>query len=371
MFNFGPRSLFLYLNTYFDVPKSSENTVMLEAVISLIILLLIFGLGIWLFRPHNGFFWRWQRTRKMTRRILREDALKHLHRCERYGRKPSIESVAGALQISGDRATSLLSELQAAGFVSVEGDDFDLTPEGHSYALHVIRAHRLWERYLADETGYAREGWHEQAEQAEHYLSPEATEELAAELGYPTHDPHGDPIPTAAGDMVPHGGKPLTEANLHQPVRIVHLEDEPETVYAQLVAEGLNPGMEARLLEISSTRIRFWANGDEHILAPVVAASISIVPIPEPIPEAKPDYERLSDLHLGEHGEVMAISQSSRGTERRRFLDLGILPGTVITAEIASPGGDPTAYRIRDALIALRKEQAAMIRIRKLSADVG
>ncbi len=344
---------------------------MVEAAASLILLLLIAGLGIWLIWPQSGLFWRWQRTRKMTRRILREDALKHIHRCERYGRRPSIESLAGALQISVDRSASLLSELQAAGFVLFEGDDFELAPRGHSYALHILRAHRLWERYLADETGYAREDWHEQAEDVEHFLSPEDAEALAAELGYPTHDPHGDPIPTAAGDMVPHGGKPLTEAKLHQPVRIVHLEDEPETVYAQLVAEGLSLGMEASLLEISSLRIRFWANGDEHILAPVVAASISVVPMPEVGIGAEAHHEWLSDLHLGERGEVMAISQSSRGTERRRFLDLGILPGTIITAEIASPGGDPTAYRIRDALIALRSEQADLIRIRKLSAEIG
>lgn len=342
---------------------------MAEAILSLVLLLVILGLGIWLLWPHTGLLWRWQRARKMNHRILREDALKHIHRCQRYGRPPSVESLAGALQISVDRSTDLLSELQAADFVTVEGDRFELTSRGHDYALHIIRAHRLWERYLADETGFAREGWHEQAEQAEHFLSPQETEDLAAELGYPTHDPHGDPIPNAAGDMVLHGGKPLPEAELHQPVRIVHLEDEPGTVYAQLAAEGLSPGMEARLLEISPLRIRFWANGDEHVLAPVVAASISVVPSRESLAEQDIHLDRLSDLKLGESGEVAAISQVSRGTERRRFLDLGILPGTVITAEIASPGGDPIAYRIRDALIALRREQADLIRIHRSSAE--
>ena len=57
------------------------------------------------------------------------------------------------------------------------------------------------------------------------------------------------------------------------------------------------------------------------------------------------------------------ISPTCRGTERRRFLDLGILPGTAVEAELVSPGGDPTAYRVRGTLLALRAEQAQNIHI--------
>ena len=71
----------------------------------------------------------------------------------------------------------------------------------------------------------------------------------------------------------------------------------------------------------------------------------------------------LVDLRQGESGRVLDISQECRGLERRRLLDLGVLPGTVITAEMRSPSGDPTAYRIRDAVIGLRAEQARMINI--------
>ena len=71
----------------------------------------------------------------------------------------------------------------------------------------------------------------------------------------------------------------------------------------------------------------------------------------------------LADLRQGESGRVLGISQKCHGLERRRLLDLGVLPGTVITAEMRSPSGDPTAYRIRDAVIGLRAEQARMINI--------
>jgi DtxR family Mn-dependent transcriptional regulator len=187
---------------------------------------------------------------------------------------------------------------------------------------------------------------------------------LAARLGHPTHDPHGDPIPTANGHWTPHGGQPLTSLVEGQPARIVHLEDEPPVVYAQLVAEELYPGMELRVTQLSPQRIRFRRrDGSEHVLAPIVAANISVVPISEDeVAEAAPT-RRLSDLKPGQQGKVVTISPTCRGPERRRFMDLGILPGTVITAEMKSPGGDPTAYRIRDALIALRREQANLIHI--------
>ena len=342
---------------------------MLTSLFSLLLLLIIV-VTVWLiFRPDRGLFWRWQRARSVTRQVQREDALKHIHRCQRHGRSPTLESLAGATQVSANEAAELLSELEKHDLVRLEGESFRLTPRGRDYALHVIRAHRLWERYLADETGYAREQWHDRAERAEHSLTTTDVDELASELGNPTHDPHGDPIPTAEGMMVPHGGQPLTAMPLDVPVRIVHLEDEPEAVYAQLVAEGLAPGMEARLLERSARRVRFWANGDEHILAPIVAANISVLPVPSIVHEADDAGDRMSSLQPGEQGEVIRISRASRGNERRRFLDLGILPGTIITAELRSPGGDPTAYRIRDALIALRREQADMITIRKVSSN--
>lgn len=197
-------------------------------------------------------------------------------------------------------------------------------------------------------------------------MSPVETEALSARLGHPTHDPHGDPIPTATGDYVPHGGRPLPTLGEGESARIAHLEDEPEIVYAQLVAEGLSPGMDLYLTEISPHRLCFWADGNEHVLAPIVAANISVVPIPKEQTVATGPSECLANLQPGEQGQVINISPACRGPERRRFMDLGILPGTVITAELKSPGGDPTAYNIRGALIALRQEQARLINITRL-----
>ncbi len=224
---------------------------------------------------------------------------------------------------------------------------------------------------MAETTGYEEAEWHGQAEQQEHWLSPEDADALSLELGHPTHDPHGDPIPTADGEMVAHGGEPLTSLPVDVPARIVHIEDEPEAVFAQLIAEDLHVGMEVRLVESSAQRVRFWAGGDEHLLAPVVAANISVRALPEKrVPEELPG-ERLSSLRPGQSGEVLAISRRTRGVEHRRLLDLGILPGTIIQAEMRSPSGDPTAYRVRGALIALRTEQADLIYVEPLESVMG
>lgn len=336
---------------------------MSQPLLLLLIALGLVFLSLLLFAPHQGLLHRWRRARIMTDRVRLEDALKHLGRSATHGRPSTLQSLAGALDINVNQAAEIVAQLQARELLSIEDGEFRLTPQGWDYALRIIRAHRLWEEHLAEETGFAEADWHDQAEYYEHQLSPEDAQSLAAQLGNPTHDPHGDPIPTSGGEFQPYPGQPLAAMPLDRPLRIVHIEDEPEAVYAQLVAEGLFPGMTAYLLENAPQRVRLWAGGDEHVLAPVVAANITAVAL-----AARPEGELvtgipLSQLRMGERGRVIELSPRFRGAERRRLLDLGILPGTLISAELVSPSGDPTAYRVRDALIALRAEQARHIRV--------
>ena len=296
-----------------------------------------------------------------TERILSEDILKHIYSCQQKGHRPTLESIAGAVQVSVDQVSTLITKMGAHNLLTLDSSEIHLTPTGEEYALQIIRAHRLWERYLADETGFDESEWHNQADRHEHDLSPAEVDALAARLGHPTHDPHGDPIPSAKGHFVPHGGRSLTTLKPGDSAKIVHLEDEPPIVFAQLVAEGLFPDMEIRLTEITPQRVCFWADGKEHILAPIVAGNISVLPLEQAV-EIE-EHKHLSDLKIGESGRVVNISPACRGVERRRFMDLGILPGTIIKAEMVSPGGDPTAYLVRHSLIGLRKEQADYIHI--------
>jgi DtxR family Mn-dependent transcriptional regulator len=298
-----------------------------------------------------------------SQRILNEDVLKHIYKCELAGRRPTLDSIAGVLQLPQDKVGELLTTMSKQDLLLLQADEFHLTEAGQNYALQVIRAHRLWERYLADETGFQEAEWHTKAEQREHYLTPDEIDALSARLGNPTHDPHGDPIPTATGQFVPHEGQPLTALEAGNFGRIVHIEDEPPVVYAQLVADGLYPGMELEVKEVSTERVRFIVGKQEHRLAPIVARNISVVPIAAEEVVMLNEADRLSGLKPGESARVIRISPACRGIERRRFMDLGILPGTIIKAEMISPGGDPTAYLIRRSLIGLRKEQADHIQV--------
>lgn len=319
--------------------------------------------------PSRGLLTRWQRMRQLTARVRGEDALKHLYQSSLDGRRATVASLAGALQISLDDSAELLTHLQTDGMVTLQNGDITLTPQGSDTALHIIRAHRLWERHLADETGYEAAEWHARAESAEHVLTPEETDKLAARLGNPTHDPHGDPIPSAGGTFIAHDSIPLTALALDTPGRIVHVEDEPDVIYAQLVAEGVHPGQPVRVVEATPERVRFWANGNEHVLAPLLASNISVAPLAAPEETVQADGT-LATLQLGASAEVVGISRRCRGSERRRFLDLGIVPGTVVSAELRSPGGEPTAYNIRGALIALRTDQAERINVNYLKDEV-
>jgi len=337
--------------------------------------LLLFAIGagtlavcLW---PDWGLWHRLRRAQRHSERVLTEDALKHVYFGERNGRRATLSSLAGDLEISVDRAAQLATGMEQGGLVEMKDGAFGLTLQGREAALHIVRAHRLWERYLADRTGYAEPEWHHQAEQAEHELPPDRVDALAAELGNPTYDPHGDPIPMADGAVQPPSGRSLGAFEAGDSGRIVHIEDEPEVIYSQLVAEGLYPGMEFQILEQTPQRIRFWAEGDEHILAPLLADNITGVLVSEtavPVVEHKP-AARLSGLKPGEAAEVESILRACHGSERRRLMDLGILPGTRIQAAFTSPTNDPTAYLVRDTLIALRHEQADLISIRRLEAQ--
>jgi DtxR family Mn-dependent transcriptional regulator len=335
-----------------------------DPFIAFLVGLLFLALFALLFWPNGGLIGYLQRISQYSTRIRREDALKHIQKVESHGGRPTLESVAGSLNIRTSQAAELLSDLQTQGLVSLDGVSFRLTSSGREYALQIIRAHRLLERYLSEQTGYREAEWHELADRYEHRLSADALADISIQLGNPTHDPHGDPIPTIDGEIVLHGGKPLTDMELEVPLRIVHIEDEPEHIYAQLAAEGLYPGMEVSLTQITPQRIQFLADGVQHILAPIFASNISVKPIqPESTQEISCIGEPLDVLRPGQYGQVIALSPRLRGADRRRMMDLGILPGTTIRAEMVSPSGDPTAYRIRGALIALRQEQAKLIRI--------
>ena len=338
----------------------NESVLMINPLTAIIVGAGIIFFIVFIFWPGTGIFFRKRRSKSNERKILIENSLKHLYNCEYEEVNCTVDSIAGHLSISSNEAAKLISELESHQLVEWQDDNLKLTQEGRSYALRIIRVHRLWERYLADETSVAEEGWHSAAEIVEHQMSPEQADLLAAQIGNPVFDPHGDPIPSTRGDLPRRKGKSLNTLQPGEFAHIIHVEDEPHAVYSQLVAEGLYRGMQVRMIENKKERIRFLANGEEVVLAPLFGKNITIAPITgEHIVKGK--FKKLSSLAVGEKGKVMGISKKCRGQQRRRLMDLGVVPGTEIEVEMKSIGGDPVSYRIRGASIALRKNQADRI----------
>jgi DtxR family Mn-dependent transcriptional regulator len=313
--------------------------------------------------PRTGVIAWMRAAARLTERERMEDALKHLHECEYRDLRATVESVAGALEMARAGAVRLVARLEALDLVHSDGALVRLTERGRSEALRILRSHRLWERFLADRTGIAPADWHAEAERREHSLTVSQVEALAASMGHPVYDPHGDPIPTESGKLPAHIGVGVATLRPGQVAAIVHLEDEPREVYEQLLAAGLAVGAKVQLIEAQPERVRLAVDGEEQALAPVVAANVTVAPLPrdEPVPERP--VEHLASLRLGEVGVVREIAPGCPGPQRRRLLDLGFVPGTPVAAELGGSPAGPVAYRIRETLIALRRDQAALVRI--------
>jgi DtxR family transcriptional regulator, Mn-dependent transcriptional regulator len=320
--------------------------------------LLVMG-GLIIFVPR---YYRWKETRQ---RELVEDALKQMLDQKQQGFQTSTNFLGGALNLKLSKVMPLVESMEAQGLVETKGTDICLTEDGERWALHVVRAHRLWERYLADEARMPLQSIHNEAHRREHAMSDAQLDALDASLGHPLLDPHGDPIPSREGKITQAEGIPMTSWAEGIPLRIVHIEDEPPLAYAQIAAEGLKLGQSIRILKKSPERYILTDGEMEYRLAPAVAANITAIAAADRTP-APAGLLPLSDLKHGQKAEIVSLDDSVQGFTRRRFLDLGLTPGTIIAPELKNFFGDPRGYRVRGTLIALRKEQAASILIKPM-----
>ena len=125
-----------------------------------------------------------------------QDYLKAIYVLESAGERVTTSALARRMGVSAPSATAMTKRLDELGLVErLPYRGVALTDEGRRGALEVVRHHRLLERYLVDRLGLALDEVHAEAELLEHALSEELEAKIDEELGFPTHDPHGDPIP--------------------------------------------------------------------------------------------------------------------------------------------------------------------------------
>jgi len=197
-----------------------------------------------------------------------EDYLKAIYRLERDDEPPvATSTIAETLDVTPPTATSMVEKLADRDLVEREKyKGVQLTPEGETVALEVIRHHRLLETFLTEELGYDWSEVHEEAEILEHHISEEFERRVAAALDEPAVDPHGDPIPNdtldpiddvSASSLSDHGeGSRLTVARVRDrdPDELTYLDRAGITPGTEFVVEEIAPiGMVTVALESGET----------------------------------------------------------------------------------------------------------------------
>ncbi|MCK4598941.1 FeoA domain-containing protein [Candidatus Bipolaricaulota bacterium] len=293
-----------------------------------------------------------------SRLVEMEDALKEVYKLQRGRSVVEAGALARAMGISAAMAKGLMGVLVASGWAEGEvSAGIRLTRRGQERAQELIRVHRLWERYLVERERMPLEAVHTEADRREHETTPEETAKLDAELGHPAWDPHGDIIPDAGRRVPPPAGSPLTACMPGDRLRILHVEDEPPALFAQLVAMGLKPGVEVGVVEHQPGRLRVRVAGSSLSLAAAAAERIYAMPVPVlPVP--------LGELPVGVRAVVAEVKGG--GKQQRRMLDMGLVPGAEVTVIRTASLGSPVEYRVKGTAIAMRRSDANTILVEEV-----
>ncbi len=172
-----------------------------------------------------------------------DDFLKKVYALQQATERVSTNQLAEALQISAASVTDMAQRLHEAQLIDHRKYyGVRLTESGESIALRVLRRHRIIELFLVQELGYAMHEIHEEAERLEHAVSDRFIESLAAILGQPLLDPHGDPIPSAAGEIHDMDLQRLSDLPLAQPATVRGLSSTDPSELALQNRLGFNIG---------------------------------------------------------------------------------------------------------------------------------
>jgi len=171
-----------------------------------------------------------------------EDYLKAIYELLEDSGRVTTSALAERLGVAPASVTEMVQKLARMQPALVDYErhrGVSLTDPGRKIALEVIRHHRLIELYLAEALGY---GWHEvhaEAERLEHVISEDFEDKIAAALGHPAHDPHGDPIPTREGEVAEPCRRALSLVGAGETVRVARVRDEDPAFLTSLTALGL------------------------------------------------------------------------------------------------------------------------------------
>jgi DtxR family Mn-dependent transcriptional regulator len=173
-----------------------------------------------------------------------EDYAKAIFSLESRDDQPvSTNALAERLGITPGSVSAMLKRLDELGLIThLPYRGVRLTPDGRRIALEVIRHHRLLESYLAEALGMPWDRVHDEAEVLEHVLSEDLEALIAAKLGHPTHDPHGDPIPSAELELDERSTERMESLQPGDEGRFVRVSDSDPEMLRYLADRGISPG---------------------------------------------------------------------------------------------------------------------------------
>ena len=183
-----------------------------------------------------------------------EDYLKAIYKLSATGGRVTTKELASRLNVSPASVTGMVKRLASCDPSWVDYQKHRgvlLTPEGKRAALEIIRHHRLIEMFLHEVLGYPWEDVHDEAERLEHVISEKFEERIADVLGNPTHDPHGDPIPTRELKIPPVCDTRLSDLRPDQHAVVMRVHDSDPDFLRHLAELGLRPETQVSILEYS------------------------------------------------------------------------------------------------------------------------
>jgi DtxR family Mn-dependent transcriptional regulator len=211
-----------------------------------------------------------------------EDYVKSIYALERRAEGPiATTALAARLDVAPSSVTAMLRRLDEMGLVRHERyRGVNLTAAGERLALEVIRHHRLLEAFLVEALDMPWDLVHDEAEVLEHHLSEDLERRIAARLGDPSLDPHGDPIPTPELDVAADCTIPLIELEPGHGARFARVSDSDPQMLRYLDELGIRPGASIAVtgIEPFGGPVRVEVDGVEHALGGELAAKMRVEP---------------------------------------------------------------------------------------------
>lgn len=212
-----------------------------------------------------------------------EDYIKAVYELTRHEERASTNALAGYLGVAPASVTGMLQKLADTNpplldYMKHRG--VQLTPEGEKVALETIRHHRLLELFLHQILGYEWDEVHEEADRLEHVISEQFEERIAAALGDPNHDPHGDPIPRADLSLPESPETLLSTLRPGERATVMRVRDTLPELLRHLSEQGVVPGAEIRVTDYSefdgNLHLQVNEGGEEIVLGPRVTKQIFV-----------------------------------------------------------------------------------------------